>query len=108
MHGTELLPYRLVCCCLCRRNFLHLKQAHAEGKVKSVTIRGRQANPLMITFTDDLHIATGGVMAATAMVWSAHPGEAVSGLHVECCGGSSSTSSNSIRSKQQMCRYWKP
>jgi hypothetical protein len=43
--------------------------------VKSVTIRGRQANPLMLTFMDDMHVAAGGVMAATAMVWSAHPSE---------------------------------
>uniref|UniRef100_A0A383VPB6 Sialate O-acetylesterase domain-containing protein n=1 Tax=Tetradesmus obliquus TaxID=3088 RepID=A0A383VPB6_TETOB len=56
-----------------RRNFLHLKQAVAAGKVKSATIRGRQADPLQLTFVDDLHVAAGGVMAATAMVWSAHP-----------------------------------
>jgi hypothetical protein len=60
---------------LCRRNFLHLKKAAAAGKVKRVTIRGGQLNPLMLTFLDDLHMAAGGVMAATAMVWSAHPGE---------------------------------
>lgn len=72
---------------LCRRNFLHLKQAVAAGKVKSATIRGRQADPLQLTFVDDLHVAAGGVMAATAMVWSAHPGETdCSNLHATSKG----------------------
>jgi hypothetical protein len=57
-----------------RRNFLHLKQAAAAGKVKSVTIRGSHLNPLSLTLINDLHVAAGGVMTATAMVWSAHPG----------------------------------